>query len=290
MDYAISRSQKYSRHDYLIFMPLLVFLSVYVIGCSQQLATFTPEPNTLEFIEPTSEPTLAVTFTPQLLSPPFIAWADPSLPEFARGLISDQPEFDLSTTKEQALLTFSAAKSEHPIGSWTYLLVAPLYSNFDNVQFSDLSSFWSSGPNSDLEISSLFMSEESNLFLSQFWGTPFADGLSIFDNELILDEIWYDPTALAIIPFDQLEPSYKVISVDNHNPLTSYKDDDSYLLTFPIYLSMSDPALLQPFQVTDISNFDSSKLTSVVLTGVTAMVRDTAVIMERPSVKGVPQN
>ena len=217
-------------------MLLLVILLVLLAGCSQQPVIFIPESATQEPIDPTSKPTLALTSTPQLLSPPYFVWVDPSLPESAGDLISQQAEFNLSTSQEQALMTFSAAKSEQLIGSWTYLLVAPFYSSFDNIQYSDLSSFWKSGSANNPEFSSLIMSKETKLFLSQFWVVPYTEGLSIIENDLILEEIWYDSTALAIIPFDQLEPSYKVISVDNHNPLTSSTDDDLYPLTFPIYL------------------------------------------------------
>jgi len=285
MNYTFPASSKITRHHYLIILLLLVILLVLLAGCSQQTETFTPEPLAQEPIEPTSEPTLALTFTPQLLSPPYHVCLDPALPESAGDLISQQAEFNLSTSQEQALMTFSTARSEQRIGSWTYLLVAPFYSSLDNIQYSDLSSFWKSGSIDNPEFSSLFMSEETKLFLSQFWGVPFTEGLSIIENDLILEEIWYDSTALAIIPFDQLELSYKVISVDNHNPLTSSTDDDLYLLTFPIYLSIPDPTLFQPFQVTDITNFDPSKLTSVALTGVTAMARDTAAIMEENGVR-----
>ena len=283
MNHTFQKSTKIVGHYFLIIILLLVILLVLLTSCSQQAITFTPESPTQEPIEPTSEPTLALTYTPQLLSPPYSVWVDSTLPEHAKDLISQQAEFNLSTSQEQALMTFTAAESEQLIGSWTYLLVAPFYSSLDNIHYSELSSFWKSGPTENSEFSSLFMSNETKLFLSQFWGVPFTEGLSIVENDLILEEIWYDPSALAIIPFDQLEPSYRVISVDNQNPLES-STDAVYPLTFPIYISILDPALFQPFQVADITNFDPSKLTSVALTGVTAMARDTAVIMENNGV------
>jgi hypothetical protein len=284
MNYTFPRPTKIAGHHYLIIVLLLVILILLLAGCSPQPVTFTPKPPTHEPIEPTSQPTLTLTSAPQLLSPPYFVWVDPALPEPARVLISQQTEFNLSNSKEQALMTFSAARSEQPIGSWTYLLVAPFYSSLDNILFSDLSSLWKSGSINIPEISRLLMSEETKNYLSQFMGIPFTEGLSLIENDLILEEIWHDSTALAIIPFDHLEPSYKVISVDNHNPLNS-SADDLYPLTFPIYLSIPDPALFQPFQITDITNFDPSKLTSVVMTGVTAMVRDTAAIMEDKGVR-----
>jgi len=280
MNYNLLNPTKITGHRFQVILLVLIILIVLFAGCSQQILTFTPDSPTQEPFEPTTEPTPAFTSTPQKLLPPHFVWLDPALPEPVGDLISQNPDFNLSTSQDQALMTISTARSEQPIGSWTYLLVAPFYSKLDNIQYSDLSSFWKSGPIESLEINSLYVSDETKLFLSQFWGVPSSEGLSIIDNDLILKEIWYDSTALAIIPFDQLEPSFKVISVDNHNPLSSSADGDLFPLTFPIYLSLPDPALFQPIQVTDITNFDPSKLTSVALTGVTAMVRDTAVIME----------
>ena len=166
MNYTFPSSSKITRQHYLIIMLLLVILLSLLAGCSQQTVTFTPEPTNQEPIEPTSEPTLALTLTPQLLLPPYYVWVDPALPEPAGELISQQAEFNLSTSQEQALMTFSAERSEQLIGSWTYLVVAPFYSSLDNIQYSDLSSFWKSGSIDNPEFSSLFMSEETKLFLS----------------------------------------------------------------------------------------------------------------------------
>jgi len=276
MNFSSLTSIKVNRHRFLSILLATMILA----GCSHLPATFTPEPLNHGTIEPSSKPTLSPTSTQELLPPPYFVWVDPALPESAGDLISEQSEFDLSNSQEQALMTFTAESSDQPIGSWTYLLVAPFYSSIDNIQFSNLSSFWEFGPNDNLEFSTIFMSSETKIFLSQFWGVPYTEGISIVENDQILDKIWYDSTALAIIPFDQLEPSYKVVSVDNHQPLSPSFEDDSYHLTFPIYLSITEPAIFQPFQVQKIVNFDPSKLTSVVITGVTAMARDTAAIME----------
>lgn len=271
---------KYSFPLILLFAAGFIFFSS---ACSQQTKTFTPDPLTLEIIERTPEPTLTLSFTPQYIDPPFYAWLDPALPEAIRNLIAQQSELNITAHKEQALMTFSSAKSEQ-VGSWTYLLVAPFYSRLDNIQFSDLQNIWKTG---SLDISGydrLLISEEAKIHLSQFWGEPISGGISITEPDQILERLWYDYAALAIIPFEQLNPSYKVISIDNKNPLTFSSYDDSYPLTFSIYRTITNPALLFPFQLTDLNNFIPSKLTSVALTGVTALVRDTAAIMENQGV------
>lgn len=254
-------------------------------GCFQQSITYTPEPLAQETAKPTAKPTLVPTFTPQLLTPPYDVWVDTVLPESARALISQQPEFNLSTSQDQALMAISTEIFEKEIGSWTYLLVAPLYSSLENISFSTLYSAWTSESMEIPDFNILLMSEETKLFLTNFWGVPLLEDLIIVEPDQLLEEIWYDASALAIIPFERLEPSFKVISIDTQNPLTSSADNDNYPLTFQLYLSVPDKELVQSFQVVPITNFDPSKLTSIAMTGVTAMVRDTAAIMEEKGIR-----
>ena len=285
MDNGLSGLQYISGPVFKKVKPLLAILFVLLTGCFQQSITYTPEPLAQETAKPTAKPTLVPTFTPQLLTPPYDVWVDTVLPESARALISQQPEFNLSTSQDQALMAISTEIFEKEIGSWTYLLVAPLYSSLENISFSTLYSAWTSESMEIPDFNILLMSEETKLFLTNFWGVPLLEDLIIVEPDQLLEEIWYDASALAIIPFERLEPSFKVISIDTQNPLTSSADNDNYPLTFQLYLSVPDKELVQSFQVVPITNFDPSKLTSIAMTGVTAMVRDTAAIMEEKGIR-----
>jgi poly-gamma-glutamate synthesis protein (capsule biosynthesis protein) len=256
---------------------ILIFTSV---SCSQQEEIFTPGPSATETVQPTPAATLPLAFTPQLIPPPYFAWIDPALPDAVQMLISQQTEINITPSKDLAIMIFSSARSQE-VGSWTYLLVAPFYSSLENVSFADISAIWETGIIDIPGYDRLHISEESAIHLSQFWGVPAPGGLTITEDDQILEDIWNDSTALAIIPFEQLEPSYKVISIDHQNPLLPSDGKDIYSLSFPIYLSITDSLLYQPFETNYLTNFDRSKLTSVVLTGVTALVRSTASIIEK---------
>jgi poly-gamma-glutamate synthesis protein (capsule biosynthesis protein) len=71
--------------------------------------------------------------------------------------------------------------------------------------------------------------------------------------------------AWAIIPFEALEPKWKVLTVDGQSPIRKNFD----LSAYPLVASTSLP-----------SNYDPNKLTTVIMTGVTALVRATAYTME----------
>ena len=81
----------------------------------------------------------------------------------------------------------------------------------------------------------------------------------------------------AIIPFEDIQPKWKVLSVNGQSPLHKNFDENVYPLKINFGLSSASFELPK-------SNRDESKLATVVLTGVTALVRATAATME---LKGV---
>ena len=98
-----------------------------------------------------------------------------------------------------------------------------------------------------------------------------------------MDSAWAQRPSLAIVPFEDLDPRWKVLPVDGLSPIQKGLDLASYRLTIPISL-VSDPdrvALIQSNFLIPSSNLDPQKMTVVALTGVTALVRATASTMER---------
>jgi poly-gamma-glutamate synthesis protein (capsule biosynthesis protein) len=85
---------------------------------------------------------------------------------------------------------------------------------------------------------------------------------------------WTEPSTWAIIPFEEIQPKWKVLAVDGISPLQKSFDADQYPLKMTFGVSGDVVQSLPP------SNRDPNKLTTVVLTGVTALVRATAVTME----------
>ena len=134
------------------------------------------------------------------------------------------------------------------------------------------------------EFNQLFLSKETKDHLSQIWGEPSIDGLKIVPSNQIANNIWNYPGSLAIIPFNYLNPSFKVITIDEIDPLSNISKDQYYPLTFPVYFTVPDSSPQIPLNIPYLTNFDRSKLTSIALTGVTALVRDTAAIMEEKGI------
>jgi len=96
----------------------------------------------------------------------------------------------------------------------------------------------------------------------------------------LLDAAWSDHPAWAIVPFESLEPRWKVLTIDGQSPVRKGFDPVTYPLVayFRLQHNGAEGAVLPA------TNRDPEKMTTILMTGVTAMVRATAKIME---VKGI---
>ncbi|NUQ39730.1 MAG: CapA family protein, partial [Caldilineales bacterium] len=99
----------------------------------------------------------------------------------------------------------------------------------------------------------------------------------------MLDALAAQPGALGILPFDALDPRYKVIKIEGLDPLSNRFDPQTYPLTFDLTLTGPDAGLLRPLLAgaAPLTNRDPSRLTQLIMTGVTAMSRGTAEKMEQ---------
>jgi len=266
---------------YVLIMICLVGLGLINTACGQFTETYTPDPHSQATLQSLLNPTPSLSPTIEPLFSPYDTWLDPALPAAIREMIGEQTDLRIISSKEQALISFSSSGSNRS-GTWTYLLVGPFYTSLDDIPFAELQEYWQAGSTASDLFDILILSEDTKFHLAQFWGEPKAEGLYLAAPEDILPRIWNNPRSLAIIPFGDLNPSYTVISIDNQNPLTfrDGSDLELYPLAFPVYHSITLPELLPSIELENLSNYDHSKLTSVALTGVTALVRDTAAIME----------
>ncbi len=158
--------------------------------------------------------------------------------------------------------------------AWIYALVAPFPTVKDDVTYADLLSTWkgaSSGPVSG----HVFLLADSTLAaFSAIWGEPASGAVRSVPADQLLDAAWADMSQWAIIPFEEIQPKWKVLSVDGQSPIHKNFNADTYPLRINFAVSGNTSFSLPE------TNRDPSKLTTVILTGVTALVRATAVTME----------
>ncbi len=267
---------------------LVVILSMLLAACSGgvlQPIALTPSPS------PSQAPTQASTATQVIPTPeptretlPPAVWIDPRLPEEILHALGDLPSLVQVTSKEEAVLSLTI-ETEKPIISWVYALAAPFATVTDDVSLESLLAFWQN--NGDFPARVLVMPPAIFDSLKARYGSPLGDVRPLAENDL-LTFCQAHENAWAIVPFETLEPRWKVISLDENSPIHKDFVVENYPLTVQIgwdegfrsvteaeYKIANDAIASVP-----ATNRQAELLTTVILTGVTAMTRATAKEME----------
>ena len=175
---------------------------------------------------------------------------------------------------------------------WIYALVAPFPTVIDGVTSKELIGAWhgsSSGPFSGRP---LLMDAATLAAFTVLWGPPAPGIIQTATSDQLLDIAWRDRPSWAIIPFENLDPRWKVLSVDGESPIYKnfigsrvlFGSAIAYPLLIFFRLYCIDPCPVSPLPVLPPSNRDPSKMTSVIMTGTSSLVRGVAYAM---SIKGV---
>jgi poly-gamma-glutamate synthesis protein (capsule biosynthesis protein) len=125
--------------------------------------------------------------------------------------------------------------------------------------------------------------DKTHGILSAWWGEPAPSAVEITPTSELIEKAWGQRPSWAIVPFESLESGWKVIAIDNQSPLRKDFQFQNYALSVPISF-LGDPQLLELLTVSNTipaSNRDPALLTTVAVTGVTALVRATAFTMHR---------
>ncbi|MBX7233396.1 MAG: CapA family protein [Caldilineales bacterium] len=168
-----------------------------------------------------------------------------------------------------------AASEGEKLAERVYAVVAPFATVRDEITLDELTTRWSGAGDG-----SVFASEDAALALGPVFASLPAQIVPAADLPARLAA---EPGSLGILPFEELDPTYKVLAVDGVNPLDNRLQPETYPLTVALALTGPDAAELAPAlraAIAPATNRDPSRLTALVMTGVTAMSRGTAKKME----------
>jgi hypothetical protein len=215
---------------------------------------------------------------PSLTPAPFSLWISPTVPEALRqvALTSELPLVTLPETATTRLDVLNPQPSgENPQSSiWFYALVTPFPTTTDGVTLVDIKNTWAGTSSGPFAGRPFWMDESTLAAFTAIWGAPASGSVSVAATDSLLDSTWAERPAWAILPFEALEPRWKVLSVDGQSPVHNDFDPKTYALKIGFALQPS------AFSLPD-SNRDPNKLTVLAMTGVTALVRGTADRMEK---------
>jgi poly-gamma-glutamate capsule biosynthesis protein CapA/YwtB (metallophosphatase superfamily) len=222
-----------------------------------QPGDYTPLPTVTRAYTPTPSPTVKT------------IWVGPAVPdslvEFSRTLgyvkVDDPGQADVK-------LDFALTAGENQ-STWIYALVAPFPTIPDGISLDELLSFWRGNDPGLFNNSPLWMDSATLLTFTDIWGTPDPSIIHVATQEQLNNPDLGARPPWAIVPFDALDPRWKVLIVDGQSPIHNDFNPDLYPLKAIFTL---DP----PVSVIPTSNRDPDKLTVLIMTGVTALVRSTA--------------
>ena len=187
--------------------------------------------------------------------------------------VLDQPD----NAQAQAVL-LPAPAANHPIANRVLAAVTRFATVRDDVTSAELQQRWR-----DPTAGQLFVTDEAARWLSGIWGDKAAgvEVVSAADMDGRLDGA---PDSLGIVAFEQLDPRMKALTVDGSNVLSNTFQVNSYPLAVTLSVEGNGSSLLASLlqgAVQPATNRDASRLTQLVMTGVTAMSRVTALKMDQ---------
>ena len=242
------------------FIPFSLIL-LFILACGSQAQ-----------IIPT--PIVVATFTSVRLPPK--KTIDASAPSLLHRWVDAIP---LGDGDELTLGITSPTDSSTTRFQWIYVLVTPFPTIRDGVTLDELHAAWGGSSFNDKP---LLMSESTLGALKSILGEPASGSVRSMADDQILNEAWNE-SAFAIVPFESLSPRWKVLTIDGHAPIQKGFDVSQYPLSVSFNLQTSSSVQSSKLNM-PLSNYDPSKLTTVIVTGTTALVRATAFKMEQKGI------
>ncbi len=259
-------------------------------------ATRTPRPTITLTPSPTPTPAWPVTvFVPEGLPAPVADALDAALTEHPDlfALAGSAEAADVRVTLHPSVAAAGMSPAEpltanpDPDGilltEWTYALVAPFPTLTDEVAWAAVASSWSVTPTGPFAGQPILMTADTAATLAAVMGKPAPRSTEIVLPEEIVQRAWDTRPAWAIVPFDQLEPRWKVLRIGDESVLRKDLNTSTYPLTVRASVTGMERgvARLRELLPPTLTNRDPAKLTIVAMTGVTALSRATAMRMER---------
>lgn len=261
---------KKARQIFILFM----FAAGLLVGCA------TPKAGVPSATEPAEEEPVGETTA---------LWLAPYLPE---GLTADLnlPEDTLQVADSSQADLWVDVGADHLLAQWIYVLAAPFDTVADGINLAQLQAVWQGTLVEGASFEKLIMDGGTKSVFEKLWGSASQATVEVVAENALLEIAWNSEDTWAILPFEKLEPRWKVIALDGQSPIQKAFNSDAYALKVPFsivgnadeagkFLAAHGPQSSQP--MLPAVNRDPDKLTTVVLTGVTALVRGTAFLMER---------
>ena len=221
-------------------------------------------------------PSAASTLSPTASAAPASLWISPAVPDYLRQLAQATGIPQVSDPGSANVRLDVSAPGEGT-ATWIYALVSPFPTTIDGVTLADIRTAWQGGSGGPFDGKPFRMDATTLAAFTAIWGAPAPRTVYVLPPDRLIDLTWTERPIWAIVPFEALDPQWKVLTVDGQSPIHKDFDPSSY----PLQVSFSYQPASLPLPAT---NRDPGRLTVLAMTGVTALVRGVAQAMNENGV------
>lgn len=288
-----------------LLVALVAWFLVFLAACAAA-AYPSPFPSLNRGGERSEVPTRPATITPPATRTPIptptptpiAVWVQPGVPaplaQAVAALINaDAMGYRQANTPAEAILRVERAGGGSVILERVYVPVAPFPTLADDIAWADIQKFWAGdadalkGLSDNTAPPTLFIAAETRDALAAVLGQPAESAhITIAPAAELITRTWATrPAAWAIVPFEALQPRWKVLRLDGLDIF----DRELELSRYPLALrwDVTGPANEVAAFVARLprdwaaTNRDPQALTVIAMTGVTAIARHSSTAIER---------
>ena len=175
-----------------------------------------------------------------------------------------------------------------------YVPVVSFFSMIEDITYGELEDIWKGSKNTVMDITGeeipvkLVVMENDVTSLRKILGEESPAGIRVVKSYDLYDSLTEDESTIGIIPFDLIKPEIKVLSLDNNSVLDGDLDGSLYTLALGIEITYSDSfntaelidSIEDGFYTDIFTNRRREDIVSIIMTGVTAMTRQVASVMD----------
>jgi poly-gamma-glutamate synthesis protein (capsule biosynthesis protein) len=200
-------------------------------------------------------------------------WSDADVPEKLRDELF-QEGLSQAASLESANFHVGMTRSEAGPGdsTWFYVLVAAFPTVRDGVTLDELKNCWSGS------CPGLIMTNSTYAAMQIIFDSQAGGSVRLVPAGELKTDVWQTHGAWAIVPFEELVPELKVLEIDGQSPIHKDFEAAAYPLKAVFRLQPADTKLPP-------GNRDLQKLTTVLMTGTTALVRAISFKMQKNGVE-----
>lgn len=266
-------------------MKILTKFILLILCCSLLLGACTPKAQSAVASDDTPQNVATATSQTKDI---YYLWVAPYLPQALQDQIVLPENTVLVNMQDEADIWLDIG-GDQQVSQWVYALAAPFPTVTDAITSQELMQVWNGQVAADFPLQKILVDGKTKAIFEKVWGVPSSLTVVLTNEENLLSTAWGETGVWAIIPFETLETRWKVIAVDTISPLDDDFNADQYTLSVSVSLlgrtedlqALNDSITAAGSALVPATNRDEDKITTIAMTGVTALVRGTAYMMEK---------